>query len=50
MTLSRNAAAHTTLHTGMLVRSRRLPLLLVARPRLIPNLLALVALLSIGFV
>lgn len=50
MTLSRNAAAHVTLRTCILGRTRRLSLLSLARPRLISNLLALVALFSIGFV
>ncbi|HZT01675.1 MAG TPA: hypothetical protein VFA39_05350 [Steroidobacteraceae bacterium] len=50
MTLSRNAAAAKALHTGILIRARRLELLYLARPRLISNLLALVALFSIGFV
>ncbi|MDE2051928.1 MAG: hypothetical protein KGL45_15260 [Gammaproteobacteria bacterium] len=36
--------------TGIRRRARRLMLLYLARPRLISNLLALVALFSIGFV
>lgn len=50
MTISRNAPARTALHTGILGRAGRLELLYLARPRLISNLLALVALFSIGFV
>jgi len=50
MTLSRNAAATKTPLTGILRHARRLRLLCLARPRLISNLLALVALFSIGFV
>ena len=50
MTLSRNPAAETTLPIKTLSHAWRLELLFVARSRLISNLLALVALFSIGFV
>ena len=50
MTLSKNPAAEMTPHTAILRHSGRLKFLWLARPRLISNLLALVALFSIGFV
>jgi hypothetical protein len=50
MTLSRNPAVKTTLRIGILGHARWLQRLCPARLRLISNLLALVALFSIGFV
>lgn len=50
MTLTRKAAADMSLHAGVLNRAGRLELRHLAGSRLISNLLALVALFSIGFV